>query len=123
VIARPELYVIEPANTRQHGWKFPYTIASVFPMAKPASASDDRFLMAPLRGPPSSPEYHMTNDADWVADVRRWVNAGAQRPSTVASPSVVANDDLDVLGYEAAHPALQALNWPDAPGSGFIDLV
>ena len=54
----------------------------------------------------------MAND-DWVADVRRWVNAGA--PSHVASAPSPDDADDYALGYEAAHPALQAAYWPDAP--------
>ncbi|MDP3835500.1 MAG: hypothetical protein Q8Q82_16180 [Hydrogenophaga sp.] len=30
--------------------------------------------------------------------------------------------DFASLGYEAAHPALQARNWPEAPVSNFIEL-
>ena len=30
--------------------------------------------------------------------------------------------DFAALGYEAAHPALQARNWPEAPVSNFIEL-
>lgn len=58
----------------------------------------------------------MASDADWVEDVRRWYFSGAQN----ATPPVSAVDDEGdsasmELGYEAAHPALQARNWPDAP--------
>jgi hypothetical protein len=51
----------------------------------------------------------MANDADWVADVKRWVLAGRQ-----AAP-VAEDSGFGVLGYEAAHPALQSAHWPDAP--------
>lgn len=58
----------------------------------------------------------MASDADWVEDVRRWYFNGAQSASP---PAGAAADDGDAetveLGYEAAHPALQARNWPDAP--------
>jgi hypothetical protein len=54
----------------------------------------------------------MANDAEWVEDVKRWYLAGASsRPSDSAS----SPDDDVALGYEAAHPALQARHWPDAP--------
>jgi hypothetical protein len=44
--------------------------------------------------------------------VKRWYLAGASsRPSDSAS----SPDDDVALGYEAAHPALQARHWPDAP--------
>lgn len=54
----------------------------------------------------------MSNDEDWVADVRRWV-AGSQAPAVVLPEP--ADDHGDAIGYEAAHPALQAAHWPDAP--------
>ena len=57
----------------------------------------------------------MADDSEWVQDVRRWVSAGAR--SGCAAPSTVGEtDDGDVVGYEAAHPALQAAHWPDAAG-------
>jgi hypothetical protein len=59
----------------------------------------------------------MANDADWVADVKRWYFSSRQ--PAVAAP---AQDDAAEIGYEAAHPALQARHWPDAPHSGFTDL-
>lgn len=61
----------------------------------------------------------MTNDAEWVEDVKRWM-AGA-RAATAAAAS--EGTDLMPLGYEAAHPALQALHWPDALGSSFDDVA
>lgn len=66
----------------------------------------------------------MANDADWVEDVRRWCLAAS--PATRAKP-VTPNDepestDFASMGYEAAHPALQARNWPEAPVSNFTDL-
>ena len=67
----------------------------------------------------------MTNDADWVEDVRRWCLAGspAARSKSPAIPVEPETTDFTALGYEAAHPALQARNWPDAPVSGFVELV
>lgn len=54
----------------------------------------------------------MTDDANWVEDVKRWYRASA---SVAASPSEGLSTDYgDDLGYEAAHPALQARYWPDA---------
>lgn len=58
----------------------------------------------------------MSNDEDWVADVRRWV-AGSQAPTVAALPS---EEHDDAIGYEAAHPALQAAHWPDAPARALI---
>lgn len=54
----------------------------------------------------------MTND-DWVEDVRRWYYGG-NPPAAEADlePGAPASSEL---GYEAAHPSLQARNWPDAP--------
>jgi hypothetical protein len=57
----------------------------------------------------------MAND-DWVEDVRRWYFGGSP-------PAADGETDADAagqtaLGYEAAHPALQARHWPDAPAVG-----
>jgi hypothetical protein len=60
----------------------------------------------------------MANDADWVADVRRWYFS--TRPAAPAATA--ADDDAHEIGYEAAHPALQSRHWPDAPRSGFAEL-
>ena len=57
----------------------------------------------------------MANDADWVADVRRWYFSSRVSESAVKEPE--AAESLD-LGYEAAHPALQSRHWPDAPRGG-----
>ena len=62
----------------------------------------------------------MANDADWVEDVRRWYLSGASAEQASAADS---SDDAVALGYEAAHPALQARHWPDAPTSGLSDAV
>ena len=61
----------------------------------------------------------MTNDADWVEDVKRWVHASVR--SAVASDASADGEstDLMALGYEAAQPALQARHWPDAPVTAF----
>ena len=53
----------------------------------------------------------MANDADWVADVKRWYFANAE-----VKPASASDDaEIETIGYEAAHPALQARHWPDAP--------
>jgi len=54
----------------------------------------------------------MASDADWLEDVRRWAlgEPPAARPAPVADEAAAG----DELGYEAAHPALQARHWPDA---------
>ena len=66
----------------------------------------------------------MGNDADWVEDVRRWCLAGspAMRAKPVNPNTEPESTDFASLGYEAAHPALQARNWPEAPVSNFIEL-
>ena len=56
----------------------------------------------------------MASDADWVEDVKRWYFAGRRDHGTAADLDSSA-DEADSVGYEAAHPALQAKNWPDAP--------
>lgn len=58
----------------------------------------------------------MANDADWLADVRRWYLL-SQQPAATAAP----DDNMPEIGYEAAHPALQSQHWPDAPRAGFTD--
>lgn len=66
----------------------------------------------------------MGNDADWVEDVRRWCLAGSpgMRAKPVTPNAEPESTDFASLGYEAAHPALQARNWPEAPVSNFIEL-
>lgn len=55
----------------------------------------------------------MGSDADWVSDVRRWYFDGEQaRLRAPARPTGVIDDEA--LGYEAADPPLQAVNWPEA---------
>jgi hypothetical protein len=58
-------------------------------------------------------ERAMANDTEWVEDVRRWYYGGTAPAADVEVQADAGNDD--VLGYEAAHPALQARHWPDAP--------
>jgi hypothetical protein len=60
----------------------------------------------------------MASDSDWVQDVRRWYFGG--NPPSGMSASSSSNADADgasenLLGYEAAHPSLQA-SWPEAGG-------
>jgi hypothetical protein len=62
-------------------------------------------------------EVQMANDADWVADVRRWYFSTSQTPVVKAAPD---DSELDALGYEAAQPALEARHWPEAR-TGFAD--
>lgn len=66
----------------------------------------------------------MTSDADWVEDVRRWCLAGPafMRSKPITPEAEVESTDFASLGYEAAHPALQARNWPEVPVSKFIEL-
>jgi hypothetical protein len=56
----------------------------------------------------------MTND-DWVEDVRRWYYGGnPPAAETDLDPGAPASASSE-LGYETAHPSLQARHWPDAP--------
>ena len=69
----------------------------------------------------------MNNESDWVADVRRWCLAGAQAKAAASAcaRSTEPNSsfsDLDDVGYEAAHPALQSRHWPDASDGAGTDL-
>lgn len=59
----------------------------------------------------------MTNDADWVEDVRRWVAGGG--PAAARAADTSDSTDLMALGYEAAHPGLQARHWPEPLATGF----
>ena len=65
----------------------------------------------------------MASDSDWVEDVRRWYRASTQAVASLNAPAQDAADtDVAALGYEAAHPALQARNWPEAQSTGFEPL-
>jgi hypothetical protein len=61
----------------------------------------------------------MANDADWVADVRRWYFS-SQRAEAAMAAAADGGEPVE-LGYEAAHPALQSRHWPDAPGAGVAE--
>lgn len=52
----------------------------------------------------------MSNDEAWTEDVNRWYYGGTA-PEAYRDESSTE----EAIGYEAAHPALQALHWPDAP--------
>jgi hypothetical protein len=54
----------------------------------------------------------MASEAEWLDDVRRWYFGGTPPETDAADAGDVAGSDL---GYEAAHPALVAQHWPDAP--------
>ena len=58
----------------------------------------------------------MASDADWLEDVRRWaLGEGSPAVNPGVDAAATAEPGLgDELGYEAAHPALQARHWPDA---------
>ena len=64
----------------------------------------------------------MASDGNWTDDVKRWFYTGSQASIARAKSADLVNTDMDELGYEAAYPALQARNWPDAPTSGFDEL-
>lgn len=51
----------------------------------------------------------MSHDEQSNDDVNRWYYGGT-------APEAYREDALgdEAIGYEAAHPALQALHWPDA---------
>ena len=63
----------------------------------------------------------MTNDADWVEDVRRWYFNGG-RPAVPNEAKPVprkAEPEATELGYEAAQPSLQTSTWLKPEGSAF----
>ena len=60
----------------------------------------------------------MANDADWVSEVKRWYYASVQSAVPVAVPP---ETEPAALGYEAAHPALEARRWPDSGRADFSD--
>ena len=64
----------------------------------------------------------MASDGKWTDDVKRWFYTGSQAAIARGNAVIPVSVDLDELGYEAAYPALQARNWPDAPTSGFDEL-
>lgn len=55
----------------------------------------------------------MASNDEWVEDVRRWY-FGGNAPAADRDADAQSGDSGE-LGYEAAHPALQARHWPDAP--------
>ncbi len=58
----------------------------------------------------------MSNDEDWVADVRRWYFGGTEPEGDRWSQLSEASSTYEAaLGYEAANPTLQSRHWPDAP--------
>ena len=59
----------------------------------------------------------MASDADWVEDVKRWYYAGQRGAGTASLVADAAATSSEMLGYEAADPALQARYWPDAPSA------
>lgn len=62
----------------------------------------------------------MASDDDWVADVKRWCRTGRLQQALGGADAPLAAGAAPagpLLGYEAAHPALQALHWPDAPAA------
>lgn len=61
----------------------------------------------------------MPSDADWVEDVKRWYLAGVR--SALSAEGSGPDADGFAIGYEAAHPALQARHWPDASAHAFSD--
>jgi hypothetical protein len=65
----------------------------------------------------------MASDSDWVEDVRRWVST-RQASSNLETPvdGTPGAEPYD-LGYEAAHPALQARHWPDALGGASATVI
>jgi hypothetical protein len=61
----------------------------------------------------------MGNDDEWVQNVKRWCLEQAIGGTAAREPDaseVPGSEDAaeDPLGYETAHPALQARHWPDA---------
>ncbi|MEP7302332.1 MAG: hypothetical protein ABI699_12455 [Caldimonas sp.] len=62
----------------------------------------------------------MANDGNWVEDVKRWYLAGVQSAAAPDASSAIDGDGF-AIGYEAAHPALQARHWPDSSAEAFAD--
>lgn len=62
----------------------------------------------------------MSNDTDWVADVRRWYFASQQ--DKVVAPSVTEGSATPQVPCQAARPAMQARCRPEAARTGFSDL-
>lgn len=60
----------------------------------------------------------MAGDGNWTDEVKRWFFTGSQVAIARLNAGNLVTVDLDEVGYEAAYPALQAPNWPDAFTSG-----
>ena len=61
----------------------------------------------------------MTNDANWLEDVRRWFFNGGRTTSRSADHRQQAllqtvADDAAEVGYETAQPSIQTLGWTDS---------
>ena len=54
----------------------------------------------------------MASEAEWLDDVRRWYFGGTPPESDAID---IDSGAAGEVGYEAAHPALVARHWPDAP--------
>jgi hypothetical protein len=61
----------------------------------------------------------MANDADWVADVRRWYFNNGPKPSM---PAPGPDSESAALGYEAAQPSIEAREWPETSTTDFVNL-
>jgi hypothetical protein len=85
-----------------------YSATLARPIFEIASPPHSRFT---ARRSWASREQAMASEAEWLDDVRRWYFGGTPPESDLAD----ADDHATDLGYEAAHPALVAQHWPDAP--------
>ena len=60
----------------------------------------------------------MSNDDDWVNDVRRWYFGGHPPEGEFTADDIAAQDE-HALGFDAASPVFHGSRWPDAlvPGA------
>lgn len=56
----------------------------------------------------------MSNDDDWVSNVKRWCHDQRQAAAQAASAASDGDDAGEFIGYEAAQPMFQAVHWPES---------
>jgi hypothetical protein len=55
----------------------------------------------------------MQDKDDWLDDVRRWYYGGNAPAGEISADE--SNSAMNDIGYETAHPALQARHWLASP--------
>jgi hypothetical protein len=55
----------------------------------------------------------MTMGDDWVQDLKRWCLAAIRSVAPAKRNLCAEQTEPAAMGYEAAHPCLQAMHWPE----------